>query len=123
VLRLKNILPELLKRVNVFTEIFDDIDWIVNEDFFCKNNEFYDMLLKNKFILSDISIILNKCLWSKEEIETSLKNYFMKNEIKFKDIGPSLRIALTGKTNSPDIASVIFALGCATSFKRLNYKY
>jgi len=122
-LRLKNILPELLKRVNVFTEIFDDIEWIINEDFFCKNNEFYDMLLKNKFILSDISKILNKCLWSKEEIETSLKNYFIKNEIKFKDIGPSLRIALTGKTNSPDIASVIFALGCATSFKRLNYKY
>ena len=122
-LRLKNILPELLKRVNVFTEIFDDIEWIVNEDFFCKNNEFYDMLIKNKYILSDISKILNKCLWSKEEIETSLKNYFIKNEIKFKDIGPSLRIALTGKTNSPDIASVIFALGCATSFKRLNYKY
>ena len=122
-LKLKNILPDLLKRVNVFTEIFDDIDWITNEDFFCKNNEFYDMLKKNKLVLFDISNILKNCLWSKEEIEVSLKNYLIEKQLKFKDIGPCLRIALTGKTNSPDIASIIFALGCATTIKRLSYNY
>ena len=122
-LKLKNILPELLKRVNVFTEIFDDIDWIINNDFFCKNNEFYDILLKNKIILFDIGKLLQNCLWTIEEIETSLKNYLIEKNLKFKDIGPCLRIALTGKTNSPDIASIIFALGCVTSIKRLNYNY
>ena len=122
-LKLKNILPELLKRVNVFTEIFDDIDWVINDGFFCKDDEFYDMLKKDKYILSDIAKILQKCLWSKEEINISLKNYLIEKELKFKDIGPSLRIALTGKKNSPDIASIIFALGCATTIKRLNYNY
>jgi glutamyl/glutaminyl-tRNA synthetase len=43
--------------------------------------------------------------------------------LTFKDIGPILRMALTGKTNSPDLVSIIYELGCTITVNRLNYKY
>jgi glutamyl-tRNA synthetase len=64
-----------------------------------------------------------QCKWSKEEIDTSLKEYLRKNSLKFNQIGPLLRIALTGKTNSPDIITIIYVLGCEICLKRLNYNY
>ena len=61
------------------------------------------------------------CKWSKEEIDTSLKEYLSKKSLKF---NPSLFItALTGKINSPDIITIIYVLGCEICLKRLNYNY
>ena len=48
---------------------------------------------------------------------------FIDKSIKFKDIGPALRLALTGKTNSPDLVTVIYELGCTITLNRLNYIY
>ena len=56
-------------------------------------------------------------------IDYCLKKYFQDNTLKFSEVGPILRIALTGKTNAPDLVSIIYELGCAISLNRLNYKY
>jgi glutamyl-tRNA synthetase len=121
--RLKALLPELLKRVNVYTEIKDDIEWIVNEAFICKDKDQPKILKENLTILNEISLLLNSCSWTKDNINSTLKNYIINKNLKFKDIGYPLRLALTGKINSPDLASVIYELGCTIVTNRLNYQY
>jgi glutamyl-tRNA synthetase len=121
--RLKALLPELLKRVNVYTEIRDDIEWIVNESFICTDNDHKKILNANLTILKEISLLLNSCSWTKDNINSTLKNYSINKNLKFKQIGYPLRLALTGKINSPDLASVIYELGCTIVTNRLNYQY
>ena len=122
-MRLVGLLPELLKRINVYTEINNDLEWIINENFICQNKDNLKVLKSNNLMLSDISKLLKDCDWSKDEISRILKDYTNLKNLKFKDIGYPLRIALTGKENSPDIASIIYELGCVIVTNRLNYKY
>ena len=121
--RLVAFLPELLKRVNVYTEIRDDIEWIVNEAFVCKDSDNQKILNANLTLLKEISLLLNSCSWTKDNINSTLKNYIINKNLKFKEIGYPLRLALTGKINSPDLASVIYELGCTIVTNRLNYQY
>ena len=79
--------------------------------------------LKNNLIINDIGELLKKCEWSKTSIDNCLKKYLQEKSLKFKEVGPILRIALTGKTNAPDLVSIIYELGCTISLNRLNYKY
>jgi len=121
--RLKSLLPELLKRINIFTDIKDDIEWIINDNFICSEKDTVLKLRNENSLLNDLSSLLNKCKWTKVDIENCLKQYMIEKSLEFKDIGPILRIALTGKTNSPDLISIIHELGCAITLNRLNYKY
>ena len=121
--RLVAFLPELLKRVNVYTEIRDDIEWIVNESFICIDSDNQKILNANLTLLKEISLLLNSCSWTKDNINLTLKNYIINKNLKFKEIGYPLRLALTGKINSPDLASVIYELGCTIVTNRLNYQY
>ena len=121
--RLVAFLPELLKRVNVYTEIRDDIEWIVNESFICIDSDNQKILNANLTLLKEISLLLNSSLWTKDNVNSTLKNYTIYKNLKFKEIGYPLRLALTGKINSPDLASVIYELGCTIVTNRLNYQY
>mgnify|MGYP006165917291 CR=1 FL=1 len=121
--RLKNLIPELLKRMDVFTDIQDDIEWITQENFICKNDEYLTKLKIAQSIFKEIALLLEKCDWSKDVIDNCLKNYLIEKSLKFREVGPLLRIALTGKTNSPDIITIIHVLGCEICVNRLNYEY
>ncbi|MDC0093365.1 glutamate--tRNA ligase [Alphaproteobacteria bacterium] len=121
--RLKAFLPELLKRVNTYVDIEEDLEWITVDNFVCTDKDKVLMLKNNKLILKEISLLLNECNWSKDNIDNCLKQYIIEKSIKFKDIGPVLRTALTGKTNSPDLVTIIYELGCTITLNRLNYIY
>ena len=121
--RFKSLLPALLKRVQVYTDLQDEFDWIFGKNFFCKDKNFQLQLQKNNLMLKEIGSLLKKCEWSIENIKNCLNHYIVENSLTFKDIGPILRMALTGKTNSPDLISIIYELGCTITVNRLNYKY
>ena len=121
--RFKSLLPELLKRIDIYIDIKGDIEWIINDNFICSEKDSILKLRNENSLLNDLSSLLNKCKWTKDDIENCLKQYMLEKSLKFKDIGPILRIALTGKTNSPDLISIIHELGCAITLNRLNYKY
>ena len=74
-------------------------------------------------MLKEIGLKLEQCEWSLENIQNTLNQYILDKSLKFKDIGPILRIALTGKTNSPDLVTIIYELGCTITVNRLNYNY
>ena len=105
--------------------IVDDksFEWVTVEDFICSDKDNLLILKDKKIILKEISFLLDKCKWSKDDIDNCLKQYIIDKSMKFKDIGPVLRIALTGKTNSPDLVTVIYELGCTITLNRLNYNY
>ena len=121
--RLKSLLPELLKRVDVYVDLKDDFEWIIEDNFLCKDEKKLKQLKENNLMINEIGDLLKKCEWKKETIDHCLKKYIQEKSIKFKDVGPIIRIALTGKTNSPDLVSIIYELGCTISLNRLNYIY
>ena len=109
--------------MNVYTDIKDDIEWIMQENFICKNNEHLTNLKNAQSLFKEIALLLEKCDWSKEQIDNCLNKFLIEKSLKFKDIGPILRVVLTGKTNSPDIITIIHVLGCEICVNRLNYEY
>ena len=121
--RFKSLLPELLKRIQVYTNLEDDFDWLFQKNFFCKDKGYQLQLQKNNLMLKEIGLQLKNCEWKIDNIKNCLNQYIIENSLTFKDIGPILRMALTGKTNSPDLVSIIYELGCAITVNRLNYKY
>ena len=121
--RLKSLLPELLKRVDVYVDLKDDFEWIIEDNFLCRDENKLKQLKENNLMINEIGDLLKKCEWTKETIDHCLKTYIQEKSIKFKDVGPIIRIALTGKTNSPDLVSIIYELGCTISLNRLNYIY
>ena len=121
--RLKSLLPELLKRVDVYVDLKDDFEWIIEDNFLCKDENKLKQLKENNLMINEIGDLLKNCEWTKETIDHCLKTYIQEKSIKFKDVGPIIRIALTGKTNSPDLVSIIYELGCTISLNRLNYIY
>ena len=121
--RFKSLLPELLKRVQVYTDLQDQFDWLFENNFFCKDKNYQLQLQKNNLMLKKIASKLKKCEWNMGNIKNCLNEYILENSLTFKDVGPILRMALTGKTNSPDLVSIIHELGCTITVNRLNYKY
>ncbi len=121
--RLKALLPELLKRVDVYIDLKDDFEWIIDDNFLCKEKDKIKILKKYNLIINEIGDLLKNCEWNKETINHCLKTYIQDKSLKFRDIGPILRMTLTGKTSAPDLVSIIYELGCTISLNRLNYKY
>ena len=74
-------------------------------------------------MLKEIGSLLKECEWNIQNIKNTLNQYILDKSLTFKDIGPILRMALTGKTNTPDLVSIIYELGCTITVNRLNYKY
>ncbi len=58
--------------------------------------------------------------FSKEAIDSFLRGFAQRRELKLKTIIPPLRVALTGKTVSPGIDEVIVTLGKAETIRRMH---
>ena len=101
--RFKSLLPELLKRVQVYTDLEFEFDWLFQKDFFCKDKNYQSILQNHNLMLKEIGSRLKQCEWSVENIKNTLNQYILDKSLTFKHIGPILRMALTGKTNSPDL--------------------
>ena len=116
--RLTLLLPELIKRYTTINELKCDLAWI--------NNDFkYEFKLeyKNFTNMCDILSILKTCDWNINNIKNVIDHYLKSKNLMMKDLGPLLRIKLTGKSDAPNIFVIIFALGRNECIKRLTYNY
>ena len=75
--------------------------WWLFKKTFCKDKNYQIELQKNNLMLKEIGLNLKKCKWSLENIKNCLDQYILKKSLTFKDIGPILRMALTGKLLLP----------------------
>ncbi len=113
--RLIFLFPDLIKRYDFFNQIYDDINWLSNN--FIPN--FSEISHDNLILVFEVRNILESCNWNLNLIKVKIEQYLNENKIKMKDLGPTLRLVLTGKKNSPDIFKVIYILGKEECIKRL----
>ena len=116
--RLTLLLPELIKRYTTINELKCDLAWI--------NNDFkYEFKLeyKNFNNICEILSILKTCDWDINNIKNVIDHYLKSKNLMMKDLGPLLRMKLTGKSDTPNIFMIIFALGRNECIKRLTYNF
>ncbi len=113
--RLEFILPDLIQRYTFLNEIENDLFWLSND--FTSNFSKFNQ--KNLNLVFEVRNILKLTNWNLIELKENIEKYLVQNSLKMKDLGPILRIILTGKTNTPDIFKVIFIIGRDESIKRL----
>ena len=71
-------------------------------------------------ILKELAINLEALQsFEKDEIETCFKEFITEKGLKMKNVGPAVRVALTGGTTSPGIFEVIEVLGKDKSLSRI----
>jgi glutamyl-tRNA synthetase len=58
--------------------------------------------------------------WNSKLLKEFINTYCEKSNLKFRDIGIPLRIALTGSTSSPSIVDIMEILGEHQTLDRLN---
>ena len=113
-------LPELVKRYKLLNEIDNDLDWMSDE--FLINEKQYPLEFKNINnikILEKVYQILSSCDWELNNIKTSINNYINDNNLMMKNVAPLIRLAVTGKLNTPDIYNILHILGKEICLSRL----
>ena len=115
-LRLEFLLPDLIQRYTYLNEIENDFLWLSN-DF---TNNLSDLNQENLNLVFEVLNILKSTEWNLIELKENIEKCLVENNLKMKDLGPILRIILTGKTNTPDIFKVIFIIGRNECIRRLN---
>ena len=113
--RLDFLLPDLIQRYTYLNEIENDFLWLSN-DF---TNNVSDLNQENLNLVFEVLNILKSTEWNLIELKENIEKCLVENHLKMKDLGPILRIVLTGKTNTPDIFKVIFIIGRNECIKRL----
>ena len=113
--RLDFLLPDLIQRYTYLNEIENDFLWLSN-DF---TNNLSDLDQGDLNLVFEVLNILKSTEWNLIELKENIEKCLVENNLKMKDLGPILRIILTGKTNTPDIFKVIFIIGRNECIKRL----
>ena len=112
---------ELKKRSNSVVELYESTKFIYDFNNIVVSKEDKIELDKTKGIKNKIILILNKISnWNEKNIEFQLKKFLDSNNLKFKSIGPLLRLSITKKINSPSIIKVMEILGKKEVIKRLD---
>ena len=94
----------------------------VYEDISINNNdlEMISKLNYKKYYLVLKEVLLSVSAWEKDLINEEIKEFLNNNNMKMADIGPSLRLILTGTRKSPDITSILYMLGKDRVIDRLD---
>ena len=92
------------------------------EDISINNNdlEMISKLNYKKYYLVLKEVLLSVSAWEKDLINEEIKEFLNNNNMKMADIGPSLRLILTGTRKSPDITSILYMLGKDRVIDRLD---
>ena len=115
-------MPLVVERCATLGEIFESSLFLFEEE---------DVRLKKVLALLDHSskktlaefvatIKSINLIWNSECLNKLINNYCHENNLKFRDIGVPLRIALTGSTSSPSIVHIMEILGEQKTLDRLN---
>ena len=112
---------DLKKRSNSIIELYESTKFIHNFNNLLISSEDKKILNKTKDFKTNVIFLLDKLdNWNEKNIELQLKKFLDSNNLKFKSIGPSLRLSITKKLNSPSITKIMEALGKKEVVKRLD---
>ncbi len=118
---LRRYLPLVVGRCNSLGELFETSSFLFEKDEIESKKK---ALLENenrKVLFQFVSTIKStKLTWDHESLNEFINTYCRENNLKYRDIGVPLRIAITGSTSSPSIVHIMEILGKERSLERLN---
>ena len=119
--RLKVLLPHLLERYSIISELTSKIDYLIYDGCPEIQDEVANLITKEScIILKSFSKIIEKSPTNAESFEIFINNWLSEQELKMKDLGIPLRIALTGSKSAPAIFALIQSLGFEEVKLRIN---
>ncbi len=120
--KLKQYLPIVVERCTSLGEIFEASSFLFEKNGIREKEAVTLLDNKARKILTDFaSAIKDKNItWNSKFINEFIITYCEANNLKFRDIGVPLRIAITGATSSPSIVHIMEVLGKSQTLDRLN---
>ncbi len=113
-------IPKIREKAKTYVEAAEQLD------FFFRDELVFDEKAVAKFLvpttatlLRDTAAIVEKVEWSEAAIEAAFNAWLAEKNLQIKDVAQPARVALSGRTVSPNIYETIFILGRETSVKRL----
>ena len=121
--KIKKSLAIFKNKAKTLEDIFNNCQYIINDDVNFNKEDFGLIDNKAKKIISEFYIKfkgINEL--NKENLEAIIQDLIKSNETNFKGVGQPLRIALTGSKFGPGIYDIIISLGKDDVEKRLSNK-
>ncbi len=120
--KLRLFLPFVVERYSTLEEIFESSLFLFEEENVRVKKVLALLDDSSKKILAEFVAAIKSInlIWNSEYLNNFINTYCKKNNLKFRDIGVPLRIALTGSTSSPSIVHIMEILGKKNTLDRLN---
>ncbi len=121
-MKLSLFLPLVVKRCATLGEIFESSLFLFEEENVRVKKVLALLDNSSKKTLAEFvaAIKSNNLIWNAECLNNFINTYCQQNNLKFRDIGVPLRIALTGSTSTPSIVHIMEILGEKETLDRLN---
>ncbi len=121
--KIKKSLSFLKNKAKTLEDIFNNSQYILNEDVNFNKEDLKLIDDKAKKIISEFNDRINKIKeFRREDLEPLVQELIKSNNTNFKGVGQPLRIALTGSKFGPGIYDIIISLGKDEVEKRLTNK-
>ena len=121
--KIKKSLSFLKNKAKTLEDIFDNSQYILNDDVNFNKEDLKLIDDKAKTIISEFNRRIKKIKeFTREDLEPVVQELIKSNNTNFKGVGQPLRIALTGSKFGPGIYDIIISLGKDEVEKRLTNK-
>ena len=121
--KIKKSLSFLKNKAKTLEDIFNNSQYILNDDVNFNKEDLKLIDDKAKKIISEFNERINKIKeFRREDLESVVQDLIKSNNTNFKGVGQPLRIALTGSKFGPGIYDIIVSLGKDEVEKRLTNK-
>ena len=121
--KIKKSLSFLKNKAKTLEDIFNNSQYILNDDVNFNKEDLKLIDDKAKKIISEFNERINKIKeFRREDLEPVVQELIKSNNTNFKGVGQPLRIALTGSKFGPGIYDIIVSLGKEEVEKRLTTK-
>ena len=121
--KIKKSLSFLKNKAKTLEDIFNNSQYILNDDVNFNKEDLKLIDDKAKKIISEFNERINKIKeFRREDLEPVVQELIKSNNTNFKGVGQPLRIALTGSKFGPGIYDIIVSLGKDEVEKRLTNK-
>ena len=121
---LLKLLPKIVLRSNTYNELNELSKWLYNENYPIISDENLNEI--NKFSKTNLILFKNflYSLKNNQNLEINfnklIEEWLTNNNLQMREIGMSIRIAITGVKNTPPINDIILTLGIDECIKRIN---
>ncbi len=111
-LRIMRMLPLLKERVKTHLDIIASLSYLIHDGGVEIQPDAAALLTdESKIILLDLDAALTYEIWELDNLKSSINSFLEKQNLKMRDVGPALRAAVTGMTQSPSIIDIMAVLG------------